>query len=264
MYFEDKNNQANKYTLSFNLLNLIILIITSLIFENQLYIITTTLLTIFLYLIFILIHESNKFKFSFHLFDFIKYESVDICDRFFFFLIYLFGISNAASYGQQYVAAMNFVALITDTQWDGFDAISTVAKIDIARGCFNYKTHRKNAYKLLGILMVTILLLFVIIYPFNELTLWLVLIYLSIEVYNFLIYPIYNIKAIFLQLEYSSFITTTNKVIASILRTLLSFLKTPFCTGIGQIASFIYQFTTINIMFNHIFMVDKIGRVVKK
>lgn len=264
LYFEDKNNLANKYTLSLNLLNLVVLIITSLIFENQLYIITITLLTIFLYVIFILIHESNKFKFSFHLFDFIKYESVDVCDRLFFFLIYLFGISNAASYGPQYMAAMNFVALITDTQWDGFDAISTVAKIDIARGCFNYKEHRKNAYKLLGILMITIVLLFALMYPFNELTLWLVLIYLSIEIYNFLIYPIYNIKTIFLQLEHSSFITTTNKFIASILRTVLSFLKTPFCTGIGQIASSAYQFITINIMFNHNFKVDKEGRVVKK
>ena len=195
------------------------------------------------------------------MFDFIKYDSVDICDRLFFFLIYLFGISNAASYGEQYMAAMNFVALITDTQWDGFDAISTVAKIDIARGCFNYKEHKKNAYKLLFILLGTVLLLFAIMYPFNELTLWLVLIYLSIEVYNFLIYPIYNIKTIFLQLEYSSLGITTNKFINSILRTCLSFLKTPFCTGIGQIASSTYQFITINCIFHKNYKIEENGTV---
>ena len=264
LYYEDKNDLANKYTLSLNLLNFIVLVVTSLIFENQIYIIIITLLVVFLYVIFILMMESNKFKFSFHLFKFIKYDSVDVCDRLFFFLIYLFGISNAASYGSQYMIAMNFVALITDTQWDGFDAISTVAKIDIARGCFNYKEHRKNAYKLLCILMITVFILFFVMYPFNELSLWLVLIYLSIEIFNFLIYPIYSIKNIFLQLEYSSLVTTSNKFITSLLRTFLSFLKTPFCTGIGQISSSVYQFITINLLFHKNYKVLENGSIVKK
>ena len=176
---------------------------------------------------------------------------------------YLFGISNAASYGIKYMVAMNFVALITDTQWDGFDAISTVAKIDIARGNFNYKEQRNNAYKLLSILITSVLVLFIIMYPFHKLSLWLVLIYLLIEIFNFLIYPIYNIKTIFLQLEYSSSITTINKFITSVLRTCLSFLKTPFCTGIGQIASAIYQFITINFIFHKNYHVDKKGIVIK-
>ena len=121
--------------------------------------------------------ESNKFKFSFHLFDFIKYDSVDICNDLFFFIIFLFGLSNAASFGVEYMAALNFVALITDTQWDAFDSISTVAKIDIARGCFNYKEHRNNAYKLLVILVISVLLLFSIMYPLYELNFILVLMY---------------------------------------------------------------------------------------
>lgn len=264
LYYEDKNDLANKYTLSFNLFNLIVLVVCSLIFENQIYIIVITLVTLFLCVLFILIRESNKFKFSFHIFDFIKYDSVDICDNLFFFIIFLFGLSNAASFGEEYMAALNFVALITDTQWDGFDAISTVAKIDIARGCFNYKEHRNNAYKLLIILIFTVLVLFGIMYPLYELNFVLVIAYFLFELVNFLIYPIYRIKTCFLQLEYSSLITTSNKFISSSLRTFLSFLKTPFCTGIGQVSSSLYQFITINLLFHNNYKVEDNGNVLKK
>ena len=263
LYYEDKNDLANKYTLSFNLTNFIVLITSSIFLKNQINIVFITILSIFLYVIIILIKEYDKFKFEFHILSFIKYDSVDIYENIFFFIIYLFGISNAASFGNEYMIAINFVALITDTQWDGIDAIATVAKIDISRNDFNYKKHRNNAYKLLGILFITILLLFIIVFPFNELNLMLVLIYLIFEIINFLIYPIYRIKTCYLQLEYSSFITANNKSITSVLRTLLSFLPTPFCTSIGQITSSVYQFITINIIFHLNYKIckdDKIKR----
>lgn len=264
LYYEDKNDLANKYTLSLNLFNFIVLIICSLIFDSQVYIIVITLITLFLFVLFIFIREANKFKFSFHLSDFIKYDSVDICNSLFFFIIFLFGISNATSYGVEYIAALNFVALITDTQWDGFGAISTVAKIDIARGCFNYKEHKKNAYKLLVILLLTILLLFTVMYPLYNPNFILVIIYFLFELVNFLIYPIYRIKTCFLQLEYSSLITTSNKCISSVFRTCLSFLKTPFCTGIGQVCSSLYQFITINFLFHKNYKINDAGVVVRK
>lgn len=264
LYYEDKNDLANKYTVSLNLLNFVVLVITSLIFNNQVYIIVITLLSILLYVVYIFIRESNEFKFKIDLISFIKYDSVDICNNLFFFLIFLFGLSNAASYGIEYMAALNFVALITDTQWDAFDAISTVAKIDIARGLFNYKEHRNNAYKLLVILIVSIFLLFGIMYPLYELNLILVLIYFLFEIVNFFIYPIYRIKTCFLQLEYSSLVITSNKFISSSLRTCLSFLKTPFCTGIGQISSSIYQFITINFLFYKNYKVETDGTISKK
>lgn len=263
LYFEDKEALANKYCTSLNLLNLIVLILMSLITKNQLIIITVTLLSIFLFVLVVTIKSYRKFKFSCDIKKFIKYDSVDICNNLFFFLIFLFGVSNAASYGLEYMAALNFVALITDTQWDAFDTISKVAKIDIARGSFNYKEHRNNAYKLLGTLLFTILLMFGIMYSFYELDFSLVIIYFSFELINFSIYPIYRIKTCFLQLEYSSFITTTNKFISSILRIILSFLKTPFCTGVGQVISSIYQFITINFLFVKNYKVDKDGNVLK-
>ena len=264
LYYENRNNLANKYTIIFNLLNFIVLMTSSILFKSQIVIILITLISISLYVAYILIKEFNRFSFSFHLFSFIKYDCVDIYDNIFFFIIYLFGISNVISFGNDYMMAMNFITLITDMQWDGFDSISTVAKIDISRGCFNYKQHRKNAYKLLIILLMSILVLFITMFSYNELNIKLVLIYLLFELVLFLIYPIYRIKICFLQLEYSSFITTSNRSITSVLRTLLSFLPTPFCTSIGQLVSSVYQFTAINTLFHINYKIAKSGVVKNK
>ena len=159
---------------------------------------------------------------------------------------------------------MTFIALITDTQWDTFDAIKEAATIDISKRKFNYIEHRNNAYKLLGILFGTSLIMFVLLYGFYDLDFKITMIYFSFEIVNFLIYPIYRIKTCYLQLEYSTFKITSNKIIASILRMFMSLLKTPFCTGIGQVCSSVYQFITVSIMFDHNFKIDKTGRVIKK
>ena len=153
---------------------------------------------------------------------------------------------------------------ITDTQWDSFDAISTVAKIDISQGKFNYKEHRNNAYKLLGILISTVFAMLLISYEFYELDLGITLIYLSFELINLAIYPIYRIKTCYLQLERLAKKVTTNKIAAGVIRFFISLLKTPYCTGLGQVTSSIYQFITVNIMFHRNFTIDKEGKVLEK
>ena len=144
------------------------------------------------------------------------------------------------------------------------DAIKEAATIDISKRKFNYIEHRNNAYKLLGILFGTSLMMFAFLFGFYDLDFKITMIYFSFEIVNFLIYPIYRIKTCYLQLEYSAFKITSNKIIASILRMVMSLLKTPFCTGIGQVCSSVYQFITVSIMFNHNFKVDKTGCVIKK
>ena len=57
---------------------------------------------------------------------------------------------------------------------------------------------------------------------------------------------------------------TSNKLFAGILRMIVSLLKTPYCTGIGQVTSSIYQFVTVNIIFHRNFRIDKNGIVIKK
>ncbi len=263
LYYEEKNKLANKNSVIFNLICFILLIGTSLITKNQIIIIEATLIPLLLFTIYIYIKNSNKFKLNINLLKCIKYDSVELFNNIAFFLIFLFGLSNALEYGEVYATALTFVALITDTQWDTADAIKEAATIDISKGKFNYKEHRNNAYKLLSILFGSSLVMFGILYSFYDLNFKITMIYFSFEIVNFLVYPIYRIKTCFLQLEYSALKTTSNKIFALILRMSISLLKTPYCTGIGQVCSSLYQFITVSIIFKLNFNVDKTGKVRK-
>lgn len=264
LYYEEKNDIANRYSLGFNLLNFIVLIGSSLLCKNQTIIITITLLSILIYTIYVAIKSFDKFKFKFDILKCIKYDSVELFNNIAFFFIFLFGLSNAMEFGEQYTLALTFVALITDTQWDVYDAISIASKIDISKGKFNYKEHRNNAYKLLLILLSTVFLMFIVLFRFYKLDMILVAIYFSFELINFSIYPIYKLKTCYLQLEYSAVKTTVNKMVSSGLRMVISLLKTPFCTGLGQVSSSIYQFISLNFMFNKNFKIEKDGMIKRK
>ena len=261
LYFEDKNKLANKYCLLFNMLNFVTLIISSLLFSSKMAIVITTLLVIFLYLIFLIAKTYQKFKLEIHIIKYIKYDSVEVFNSIAFFIIFLFGLSNVLEYGEKYATALNFVALITDAQWDTFEAVATVAKIDISKNKFNYREHRNNAYKLLFLLLSTVFIMFVTLYSFYELNFGITMIYLSFELVNFVVFPIYRLKTCYLQLEYSAIKTTSNKIISSILRMVISFIKTPFCTGMGQVCSAIYQFFSVNILFHRNFRINKDGTI---
>lgn len=264
LYYEGQNKLANKYSIMFNLLNLVLLVGTSLITKNQSVIVITTLIPLFLFTLYIIIKNSDKFKLKLNIPKCIKYDSVELFNNIGFLLIFLFGLSNAINFGEKYTLALTFVALITDTQWDTADAIVTNATIDISKNNFNYKEHKRNAYKLLGILFLTSLIMFSLLYRFYDLDFKITMIYFTFEIVNFLIYPIYRIKTCYLQLEWSAFKITENKIFSLFLRMLLSLTKTPFCTGIGQVCSSIYQFITVSIFFKFNFKVDKKGNVIRK
>ena len=264
LYYENENKIANKYSIMFNLLNLVLLVGTSLITKNQSVIVITTLIPLFLFTLYIIIKNSDKFKLKLNIPKCIKYDSVELFNNIGFLLIFLFGLSNAINFGEKYTLALTFVALITDTQWDTADAIVTAATIDISKNNFNYKEHRCNAYKLLSILFLTSLIMFILLYRFYDLDFKIIMIYFAFEIVNFLIYPIYRIKTCYLQLEWSAFKTTGNKIFSLFLRMILSLTKTPFCTGIGQACSSVYQFITVSIFFKLNFKVDKKGNVIRK
>lgn len=264
LYYEGQNKLANKYSIMFNLLNLVLLVGTSLITKNQSVIVITTLIPLFLFTLYIIIKNSDKFKLKLNIPKCIKYDSVELFNNIGFLLIFLFGLSNAINFGEKYTLALTFVALITDTQWDTADAIVTAATIDISKNNFNYKEHKRNAYKLLGILFLSSLIMFILLYRFYDLDFKITMIYFAFEIVNFLIYPIYRIKTCYLQLEWSAFKTTGNKIFSLFLRMILSLTKTPFCTGIGQACSSVYQFITVSIFFKLNFKVDKKGNVIRK
>ena len=263
LYYEEKNKLANIYSILFNLLNFVLLIGTSLITKQQGIIITVTLLPLFIFTLYIYLKNSNKFKFEINILIWIKYNSVELFNNIAFFIIYTFGLSNALEYGEIYGNALTFVSLVTDTQWDTAEAITIASNIDISKSNFNYKTSRNNAYKLLLLLVGTSVIMFLLLFSFYDLNLKITLIYFSFELINFCMFPIYKIKTCYLQLEYSSLKTTSNKIISSILRMSVSLLKTPYCTGFGQICSSIYQFVTINVMFHNNFKVRKNGLIIK-
>ena len=265
LYFEGKEKIANKYMLTLNIINFVTLIGLALFIKNKTVIVVGALSAIFLYTLYVTVKQYRKFKLEVHLLRNIKYESVSIARDVFFFLTYLFGFSNVLEFGEEYTTALNFAALVTDTQWDSLGAVDTVAKIDISKGKFNYKEHKKNAYKLLGVLIFTSFLMLVFSYRFYELNLVITLLYLSVEIVNFLVEPLYQIKVCYLQLT-DKFETkvTTNKIAASGVRTLASFLKTPFCTAIGQTLSMIEQFIAVNILFYKDFKIESDGKVVRK
>lgn len=106
--------------------------------------------------------------------------------------------------------------------------------------------------------------MFILLYRFYDLDFKIMMIYFAFEIVNFLIYPIYRIKTCYLQLEWSTFKITENKIFSLFLRMLLSLTKTPFCTGIGQACSSVYQFITVSIFFKFNFKVDKKGNVIRK
>lgn len=264
LYYEEKNKLANKYSIIFNLLNFILLNVTALLTKNQWIIIGIPLIPLAFFTIYVIIKNSDQFKLKLNILKCIKYDSVELFNNIAFFLIFLFGLSNALDFGEKYALALTFVALITDTQWDTADAMVTAATIDISKNNFNYKIHRNNAYKFLGILFLTSLLMFGLLYNFYNLDFKITMIFFMFEIINFIIYPIYRIKTCYLQLEWSALKTTSNKIIASILRMIMSLLKTPFCTGIGQICSSIYQFITVSIIFRVNYRVDKSGNVISR
>ena len=264
LYFEGKEKKANKYCIQLNLLNFVVLILSAIFIKNKISIIIITLLSIFIYTLAILIKQYRKFKLEIHIIKYIRYESVEIANNLLFFLIYLFGLSNALEYGEKYTVALNFVALITDTQWDSFDAITTVAKIDISKNKFNYTEHRNNAYRLLGFLAFTTFIMLLISYRFYELNLVITFIYLSFEMANFILYPIYTLKTCYLQLGKLAKNITTNKITAGVIRFFISLIKTPYCTVFGQVTSSFYQFITVNSMFHKNYEIDKKGNVIEK
>ena len=264
LQYEEKNDLANKYSITFSILNFVVLIGSALIFDSQKLIIITTLLVMVIYTAYISIKTLEPFKLQLDILKFIEYDSVEIANNLLFFFIFLFGLSNAFEFGSQYALAITFVSLITDTQWDIFASIAVAAKIDIIKNKFNYKEHRNNAYKLLLILLLSSFLMFLVLHRFYELNLVLVAIYFTFDLIAFLMYPIYKIKTCYLHLEYAPVKITINKIISSGIRMIITFVKSPFCNGLGQISSSLYQFVTINIIFNNNYIINKKGYIEKR
>ncbi len=252
LYYMEENKKANKISLLFNMSYFVITIVISLITFNQFLVMIYTSIIMSLFTLIILITNIGKIDFKLNFYNAFKYNSVSIVNNIFFFIIYLFGFKNSFAYGTKYIVAINLATLVTDLQWDIETSVSTVAKIDISKNKFVYKEHLKNALKLNVILISSVIitsLIGVFIYKPN---MFIFLIFMTWHIIDYMLTPFTNIKISYLQLEYSSFKTTFNEMIAFAIRTFMSFIPTPFCTIIGQMCSSIYEFTYSTIKFGKI------------
>lgn len=248
LHYKEENKKANKLSTIFNIVNFSFLIVPAIFIKNQIVVATIALVATAITVIFILFKNIEKFKISINIFKWIKYDSVDLTTSIMFLLIYLFGLSNAFKYGENYALAISFSTLITDAQWDITHSIGVAARIDIVKNKFKYSEHLKNAFKLIGLILISIIAMFGILYPIYKSELYITLIYVGAEIITFIAYPLYIIKICYMQIEYSAINATINKQISNTIRFILSFIPTPFCTVIGQLASMTYQLIYSNIM----------------
>ena len=248
LYYENKNKKSNKLTITFNLINIILIVYLSFITKNQKLSILITLLIDAIIIMFIFIKNVKCNKFKFEVLKNMKYVSNDIFDRLGMFIIYFIGWKNTLEFGAIYLVAINFETLIMDAQWDMSYSILTAATIDASKDNLKYKESLKNGYKLVGLLIASSILMGIPLYFYYKPVLWIVAIFVGVQIVDMLVLPVIWIKQQYCQINYSQKITTYNEAVSKGIRIVSSFLPTPFCTYIGQVFSMIYQFVLFNIV----------------
>lgn len=267
LYYQDKNKIANKYSLTFNLLNFIVFIGASFLTKNSKIIISATLLTIFTFTLFVFIREVRRVSFRFNILRSIKINSMDFGENLILFFVYLFGICKAFSFGEEYALAITFVTLITDIQWDVATAIQTKTKIDIAKKRMNFPKSYKNSYVLIFVLILSSIIAFVSMKNFYDLNLGISITFVIIEYLAFLLYPQYRLKLDFIQLKFSAKIATFIKSSAMAFRLLLVIVFspiTPFALSIAQVLAQLYQVIFVNLVFSRRYKILSTGRAIRK
>ncbi len=238
LYFEEREKAANICMLTFNGINLALILLITLLFKNIIISMIVTLIVMALYLIVLFIREYEKFKFDFNPLKNLRYASAEQCTWLLCFVAYFIGLKNAFSAGEEYVAALNFVALCTDAQWDATEAISTVANVDISKGKFNYKDSLKKAYCYQAVIIASTLIMFFGLFSVYKISLTIGLIYLAFQLVDFVVAPIYSVIEPYCQIELSPVPVTIANIVSYVIRMLLSvFILSPFCTDIGQMST---------------------------
>lgn len=241
LYYENNNKKANKISLLFNLTNFLLIIILSALFKDV-FAITVTLVIDFLILIILFINNIKRFTFILKIKENIKYTSFSLLKDISFLLIYGIGFGNSFSYGDKYLGAINFEGLTTDAQWDMLASVDTASKIDISENKLDYKKSLKDAYKLLLILIGTILIMNITLYWYFKPDVKVLLIILLVQIIDMLFEPIKAIKLNYLQINDNSSKHNIAYIISRIGRLLCSFIPSAFCTYIGQMFSMIYLY----------------------
>lgn len=244
LYFEDKEKTANIHLFAFNLTTFAVLILSSLIIPNTLIALLLTLGVLLIYIVCLYVWQFEKFKIDFTFFKNFKYESAHIVSSIFMMIIYLFGYRNAFSLGEEYLVALNIVALSTDPQWDMLEAVNTASKVDISKQRFQYKKLVCNSYMYVSILAISSIIMTLILSQTREVVMIPCLIYLGIQIIDMFLYTFEIIMSNFTQLEYSPKLNTIIQFSLLGIRTIIAtFLISPYCTEFAQLVNCILGFT---------------------
>lgn len=256
LYYLEKNKESNKLTIIFNIVNIISITILSFITKNQTVSAGFTISIDILMIFFILLKNIKTFCFKFEVLKNMKYVSNDILDRLGMFLIYFIGFRNTLEFGTIYLVAINFETIISDAQWDMSYSIVTAATIDSSKNQLKYKESLKNGYKLVGILIASTLIMGSVLYFYYKPVLWLVAIFVGIQIVDMLVSPRIWIKQQYCQINYSPEKTTFHEGVKKFIRIATSFLPTPFCTYIGQFIAMMYQYIIFNIIYRKKYYIE--------
>ncbi len=236
LYFEDKEKIANIHLIIFNILNFILVCISAIIIPDVMIAFIVTLSILLCYVVGLYIWQFEKFRISLSFVKNIKYNAVEMLSSISMAITYFFGFQTVFLAGDQYLAALNVVALATDAQFDSMGAISTVTKVDLSKQRYQFKRELKNAYLFTTILSISSILLAVLLGYLYKASFILVLIYLVFKIVEMFITPYVSILQTFTQLEYSVFLSSCIFFIARVVNVLISvFLVSAYCTDIAYL-----------------------------
>ncbi len=265
LYFEGKDKLGNICNLGFIVLNLVTVVVPALITTNQIIVVLVNIFALLIYVAIWFGFNIKKFKFDFKIFKNFKLESLTIIGDIFMLLIYLFGFSKAFSFGEEYFVAINFVNLVTDPQWDALSAINKIAKIDISKSCYNYKSAIKRSAAITAFYIAICIILFFSLFKVYDVVLEIGIIYLTIQIADYIVNTEKSNVQTFLQLEYSPTKATLRNLTCKAIRTVMSiFIISPFNTNIAQISCGVLGLIIFEIFRFRNFKLDKEGTLQRK
>ncbi len=256
LYYEDKNAEANKINMILNLSNFLLVLLLTNTLKDYIAIFITLLID-FLIIIFFLINNFKKTKFSLKIKYNIKYTSFNILRNIGMFFTYGIRYGNSFSYGEKFATAINFESLTTDTQWDILSSVSTASKIDLSKNKFDYKESLKNAYKLLAILIGSTLLMNIMLYWYFKPDIKILSIILSIQIIDMLVDPLKTLRLNYLQVNANSKKHNIFYALSRIIRLSCSFIPSAFCTYIGQVLTMIFLYVYSKIQCKNVKLFNK-------
>ena len=247
LYYVGKNNSSNIMNLFLNGVNFLMIVGFNLMMSEW-NAITLTLTFDAVIVIVFLLKNFEKRKFSLRFLQNVKNTSFNILDYLGLLLAYGFGFMNSFSYGEIFVVAITFDTLTTDAQWDVLiHSVGTTAEIDISKGRFVYRKSLKNAYKLLAILIGSVLVMDALLYSYYRPELWVFLVILAIGVVTMILEPLIIYKQSYLQIENNKIEHNVTRFGIKSIRVLLSLLPMPFCTYVGQLFDSVSWLTYVSI-----------------